>query len=451
MELFESRFSDEFLRRAARSIRVKRGGWGDLFLERVETLRVEIDSRGDLLLIPSRREGFAVRSVTGDSQRHHAAEGLDEERILAACRSEERDAAGDPPGGAGTDPCDELDIPGIRSRLQDAAGIFAKRLSGSPAFQIVFGILRRSVRIAVRGGSVRSEERRRAVLTARLREQGEELAVGRGSEDPSTILDPATAEALAEEAERFRAETGELRPAPEGEEVVVLAPGTGGVFLHEACGHALEADLVLRGGSALGGLRGERVAPPFVSVVDDPSHPGLEGSYAFDDEGTRARATVLIEAGVLKSFLADRISGGRLGSGSTGNGRRESFLDLPSSRMSNTFLRAGEEDPDAIVRSTRRGVFVQRLEGGRADPASGEFVFRAGSGRLIESGRLTAPLAPFRIAGNGARALRELDRVGRDLSFGSGAGSCGKGGQVVPVAVGQPTIRVRSLMVHPGW
>jgi TldD protein len=183
--------------------------------------------------------------------------------------------------------------------------------------------------------------------------------------------------------------------------------------------------------------------------MDDSSQPTLEGSYACDDEGSPCRGTILIARGVLKAFLTDRITGGCLGRGTTANGRRESFRDLPLPRMSNTFLMAGTDDPEEIVKGTAAGVYVERLDGGRVDTATGDFTFRAGAGHLIEEGHLTAPLRPFAIAGNGLAALRLLDRIGSDLSFGTGAGSCGKEGQQVPVAVGQPTIRLRSLSVRP--
>jgi TldD protein len=195
---------------------------------------------------------------------------------------------------------------------------------------------------------------------------------------------------------------------------------------------------------------GERVAPEFVGAMDDSGQPGLEGSYLFDDEGSPSRGTVLIASGKLVAFLTDRISGGQLGRGTTGNGRRESFRDLPLPRMSNTFLMAGGDDPEEILRETPRGIFIRRLEGGRVDTATGEFLFRADSGNLIEEGRMTAPLRPFTIAGNSLAALRGIERVGRDLDFGTGAGSCGKEGQSIPVAVGQPTLRLSSLMIRPG-
>jgi TldD protein len=231
--------------------------------------------------------------------------------------------------------------------------------------------------------------------------------------------------------------------------VVILAPGTGGVFFHEACGHALEADLVLAAGPGWKDRRGEKVAPEFVGAMDDATQPGLEGSYQCDDEGSPARGTVLIARGVLRGFLTDRITGEILGQGTTGNGRRESFRDPPLPRMSNCFLMAGEDDPEEIIRDTPSGIYVQRLEGGRMDPATGDFLFRASAGVRIEEGRLTAPLRPFGLSGNGWRALGGIDRVGCDLSFGSGAGACGKEGQMVPVAAGQPTLRLRSLVVLP--
>jgi len=326
----------------------------------------------------------------------------------------------------------------------------SRRIPGSVAFSLSLHWRRRSIRVASPGGRVRSDRATRALLTLRLLSAADEFLVGLGAPDLDPLLARHPVERLGREAAAFLEMEGDRSEAPEGETTVVLGPGTGGVFFHEACGHALEGDLVLKNASVFRDLRGRRVAAEFVGAMDDSSQPGLEGSYACDDEGSPGRGTVLIARGVLKAFLTDRMTGGCLEMGTTGNGRRESFRDLPLPRMSNTFLMAGTDDPEEIVRETPEGIYVERLDGGRADTTTGDFLFRASAGRRIEAGRLTAPLRPFSLVGNGLEALRSLDRVGSDLSFGTGSGSCGKEGQQIPVAVGQPTIRLRSIYVRPG-
>jgi TldD protein len=337
----------------------------------------------------------------------------------------------------------------VASILASLSGELSARIAEPSRISLALEWRRRFVAVISSGHPPRREESTRAVLTCRADSVSGEIALGAGASSLELLLRRMTPETLAREILRRREEERESRESPEGEQVVVLAPGTGGVFFHEACGHALEADLVLREASVFRELLGETVAPESVGAMDDATQPGLEGSYGVDDEGSPSRATVLIAKGRLKSFLTDRITGARLGRGTTGNGRRESFRDLPLPRMSNTFLLAGNEDPGEILRETPRGIYVRHLEGGRVDTATGEFLFRADSGNLIEGGRLGAPLRSFSIAGNSLAALRGIERVGRDLDFGTGAGSCGKEGQKLPVAVGQPTLRLRGLAVRP--
>ena len=236
----------------------------------------------------------------------------------------------------------------------------------------------------------------------------------------------------------------DARPAPSGPMPVVLRRGAGGVLFHEACGHGLEADLVDRDASVFRGRRGERVASPLVTLVDDGAFPREWGTYAIDDEGTAARRTTLIEAGVLTDFMFDRLRARKDGRASTGNGRRESYQHLPLVRMTNTFLLEGDDDPESIVASTQSGLYCVALGGGQVDPATGDFVFGVTEAYLIENGRITAPVRAAQLIGNGPDVLRRIDAVGSD--FDTWAGTCGKG-QQVPVSSGQPTLRVAELTV----
>jgi TldD protein len=455
-----SLLSDDLLVRAIGAVPARPGvEWAELFLERCETLRAEWEPSGGSRIVPGLREGFALRRVGPAEQTHHSEEGLDPDRILAACRGFQAGAsrvaaAGSRDRRLDPDPCEgatlgERDRPALAATIETLAQRLAERLAPAPSFALSLETRRRWIRVALAGEAPHSDRQERAVLTCRLALPGGGIVMGAGAVDLERLLARQPEQEIGREAARW-IETRDAREAPAGESTVVLAPGTGGVFFHEACGHALEADLVLHHASPFRDLLGEKVAADFVGAMDDSTQPGLEGAYACDDEGSPCRGTVLIARGRLKAFLADRITGALLGRGTTANGRRESFRDLPLPRMSNTFLMAGTDDPEAIVRETPRGVYVRRLAGGSVDAASGDFLFRAEGGSLIENGRLTAPLRPFTIAGNGVSALRGIDRVGGDLRFGTGAGSCGKEGQRVPVAVGQPTLRVRSLAVRPG-
>jgi TldD protein len=235
--------------------------------------------------------------------------------------------------------------------------------------------------------------------------------------------------------------------APAGTMTVVLGPGWPGILLHEAIGHGLEGDFNRKGVSAFTGRVGERVASDLVTVVDDGTLPNRRGSLNVDDEGTPTSRTVLIENGVLRGYMQDRLNARLLGAGLTGNGRRESFQHPPMPRMTNTFMLAGEEPPEDIVRSVSRGLYAVAFGGGQVDITSGKFVFSASEAYLIENGRVTAPVKGATLIGSGPDALTRVTRVGHDLALDEGVGTCGKEGQSVPVGVGLPTIRIDGITV----
>jgi TldD protein len=235
--------------------------------------------------------------------------------------------------------------------------------------------------------------------------------------------------------------------APAGTMTVVLAPGWPGILLHEAIGHGLEGDFNRKGVSAFAGRLGKQVASELVTVVDDGTIPNRRGSLNVDDEGTPTGRTVLIERGVLRGYMQDRLNSRLMGMTPTGNGRRESYAHPPLPRMTNTFMLAGEEEPDDIIRSVDRGLYAVSFGGGQVDITSGKFVFSASEAYLIEGGRVTAPVKGATLIGNGPDALTRVSRVGRDLALDEGVGTCGKDGQSVPVGVGLPTIRIDGMTV----
>ena len=252
-------------------------------------------------------------------------------------------------------------------------------------------------------------------------------------------------EAVAEKAARRAVQMLQAAPAPAGPMTVVLSSEAGGTMIHEAVGHGLESDLAREGLSVYSGRRGEAIASPLITVVDDPTLPGRRGSYVFDDEGCPSRRTVLIEKGVLRDYLYDRLHALKDGRDSTGHGRRQSFQHRPLPRMSNTLILPGSTDPAEIVRSVSSGLLVKKMGGGQVNTVNGDFVFEVSEGYRIENGQVGEPVRGATLIGNGPRILQEIDMVGSDLGF--GLGTCGKDGQGAPVSDGQPTLRLPRIIV----
>jgi TldD protein len=235
--------------------------------------------------------------------------------------------------------------------------------------------------------------------------------------------------------------------APAGPMTVVLGSGWPGVMLHEAVGHTLEGDFNRKGTSAFSGRLGEMIASPLCTVVDDGTLPGRRGSLSVDDEGTPTQCTTLIENGRLVGYMQDRLNARLMGTKSTGNGRRESYASVTLPRMTNTYMRAGDEAPEDIIRSVSKGLYAVNFGGGQVDITSGKFVFSASEAYLIENGRIGAPVKGATLIGSGPEVLTQVSMVGNDLNLDSGIGICGKEGQSVPVGVGQPTLKINQLTV----
>jgi TldD protein len=252
---------------------------------------------------------------------------------------------------------------------------------------------------------------------------------------------------LAREAVRQGLVNLEAVPAPAGSMTVVLGAGWPGILLHEAIGHGLEGDFNRKGTSAFSNRVGERVASEHITVVDDGTLSSRRGSLNIDDEGTPTQCTTLIENGILKGYLQDRMNARLMGTRSTGNGRRESFAHMTLPRMTNTYMRPGPHDPQEIIASVEKGIYAVNFGGGQVDITSGKFVFSASEAYLIENGRITRPIKGATLIGNGPDVLTRVSMVGRDLKLDDGVGTCGKEGQSVPVGVGQPTLRIDSMTV----
>ena len=261
------------------------------------------------------------------------------------------------------------------------------------------------------------------------------------------LFEPATWNRAIDEALAQALVNLDAVAAPAGEMTVVLGPGWPGVLLHEAIGHGLEGDFNRKGTSAFSGRIGERVAAPGVTVVDDGSLADRRGSLSIDDEGTPTQETVLIEDGILKGYLQDRLNARLMGVPTTGNGRRESFAHAPMPRMTNTFMKSGSDEPAEILSRVKNGIFAKSFGGGQVDITSGKFVFSCTEAYKIENGRLGAPVKGATLIGDGPTVLTKVRAIGNDMALDEGIGICGKGGQSVPAGVGQPTLLVDGLTV----
>ena len=237
------------------------------------------------------------------------------------------------------------------------------------------------------------------------------------------------------------------RPAPAGEMTVVLGPGWPGVLLHEAVGHGLEGDFNRKGSSAFSGRIGERVAAKGVTILDDGTLADRRGSLNVDDEGCPTQANVLIEDGILKSYMQDALNARLMGVKPTGNGRRESYAHLPMPRMTNTYMLGGDKYPQEIVASIKKGLYATNFGGGQVDITSGKFVFSASQAYWVENGKIQYPVKGATLVGNGPECMKKVSLIGNDMRLDSGVGTCGKEGQSVPVGVGQPTMRIDGLTV----
>ena len=277
------------------------------------------------------------------------------------------------------------------------------------------------------------------------REQG--YAGGGSRADLAYFADSDLPMEYAREAVRQAVVQLEAQPAPAGTMPVVLGNGWPGILLHEAVGHGLEGDFNRKGVSAFSGKVGQRVASEHCTIIDDGTIANRRGSLSVDDEGTPTEKTVLVENGILRGYMQDKLNARLMGVAPTGNGRRESFAHVPMPRMTNTYMLAGKHDPAEIIASVEKGIYAPNFGGGQVDITSGKFVFSASEAYLIEKGKVTAPVKGAMLIGDGPEALHRISMVGDDLQLDTGVGTCGKEGQSVPVGVGQPTLKIDELTV----
>jgi TldD protein len=409
-------------------------------------------------------QGVGVRVVAGEKTAFAYSDDINADALLAAAKVTRAIAAdgGDariaaPAVRVGTslyapiDPVAQFDD-GAKVRILEALERFAR--AADPRVKQVMGRLSGEydvVLVARADGGLAADVRPLVHLTVTViveqdgrREQGYQGAGGRFGY--AYFTDERLAE-IAGNAVRQALVNLEARPAPAGVMSVVLGPGWPGILLHEAIGHGLEGDFNRKGTSAFSGRIGERVAAPGVTVVDDGTIPDRRGSLSVDDEGNPTSRTVLIEDGILRGYLQDRMNARLMGVPVTGNGRRESYASIPMPRMTNTFMMGGDTAPEEIVASMERGLYAVNFGGGEVDITSGKFVFSAAEAYWVENGKILYPVKGATLIGNGPDALTRVTMVGSDMALDPGVGMCGKDGQSVPVGVGQPTVRIEGLTV----
>jgi TldD protein len=440
------------------------GEFAEIYAEDKRSTSAGLDDGRIEQLTSGRDRGAGIRVVAGETTGFAHTSDLSEPGLLAAADAA---AAAARQGGGATrtvalgasssrrinaverypDEIAKADKVELLRRMDDAA-----RSAGGEIVQVSagYGDSRKRVLVANSDGLLADDEVVRCLMRVTAIADGDTgmqtgyLSMGQtiGFE----MFDTVDVEQMARDAARQAITKLSARPAPSGSMPVVIKHGTGGVLFHEACGHGLEADLVAKGASVYAKRTGELVASPLVTVIDDGTMGGEWGTLSIDDEGHPTQRNTLIEHGVLTDYMWDFLRSRKEGRAPSGNGRRQSYMHLPMVRMTNTFVLDGDDDPDEIVRSTPRGVYIARLGGGSVNTASGDFVFGMTEAYLIEDGEITEPLREANLIGNGPQALRDIDAVGDDFAMGA-PGTCGKDGQGVPVGTGQPTLRVSALTI----
>ena len=441
------------------------GDYADLYFESVASTSIGIDES----LVKSASQGVSagcgIRVVSGERTGYAYTDDLSSDRLLRAARTAALIASGPAkqPVQGFTEtktpvlyPAPAIDLDNdLSAKLQliqqadHVARAYDPRITqvrASYADEV------RRILIAASDGTFASDTQPLARFNVFvLAKDGDNTARGTSGGGGRVEIDyfqtEKTPEHFAKEAARQAILQLGAVAAPAGEMEVVLGPGWPGVLLHEAVGHGLEADFNRKKTSAFAGLIGRQVASSKVTVVDNGTMPGRRGSLNVDDEGSPTQETVLIEKGILKGYLSDKLSAKLMNMQHTGNGRRESYHQIPMPRMTNTYMLAGDDAPEDILRSVKRGLYAVNFGGGSVDITSGKFVFTASEAYLIEDGKVTAPVRGATLIGNGPEALKYVSMVGHDLELDEGVGTCGKDGQSVPVGVGMPTIKLDRMTV----
>ena len=441
------------------------GDYADLYFEYLTTTSISVDES----LVKSATEGISagcgVRVVAGERTGYAYTDDLAPERMLHAARTAALIASG-PAKTPAVNLKQQLErnlypvpLPSVEAEVTAKLDLVMRADAAARAYdprikevRVGYGDELKQVLVVGSDGSYAEDwqplTRLSVFVIARAGENSSRGTSGGGGRVGLEYFDRGKPpEFFAREAARQALIQLEARDAPAGEMEVVLGPGWPGILLHEAIGHGLEADFNRKGTSAFSGLLGKRVASEKCTVVDNGTMPARRGSLNVSDEGSPTQNTVLIEKGILKGYLSDKLSARLMGLPDTGNGRRESYEHFPMPRMTNTYMLAGQDSPEDILRSVKYGVYAVNFGGGQVDITNGKFVFSASEAYLIEDGKVTAPLKNATLIGNGPDVLTRVSMVGNDLKLDEGVGTCAKDGQSVPVGVGIPTLKVNGITV----
>ncbi|SFR02824.1 TldD protein [Desulfoscipio geothermicus DSM 3669] len=458
LKLVEQALLKEVLQEA-----LKNGGdFADIFVEHKKITGIGCEG-GKIERIHSGIEaGAGIRVVSGDSTAYAYTNDLGRDGLLEAARIVSH------AGGGKNDINLELRrlqpqvLFAIRQRPDavtteqkvravKAADEAARSVDREKIKQVMVGygdVVQKIIIANSEGDYVEDERVRTRLMVQAVAAEGEVIQTGyeaAGSHSGFELLERDKPEEIGAAAARRAVRMLAARPAPAGRMPVVLAGEAGGTMVHEACGHGLEADLVQKGLSVYAGKKGQQVAAENVTVIDDATMQDRYGSYSFDDEGVPARKVVLIENGILKDYLYDRVTAKKEGVEPNGHGRRESYQHKPIPRMANTYIAPGRDDPREIIRSAGSGLLVKKMGGGQVNTTTGDFVFDVAEGYLIRDGQVGPMVRGATLTGNGPEVLRVVEKVGSDLGF--TIGTCGKDGQGVPVSDAQPTLLIRALTV----
>ncbi|HYN50633.1 MAG TPA: TldD/PmbA family protein [Thermoleophilaceae bacterium] len=456
MSLVEPALAQRVLARA-----LSRGGdFAELYAEARQGFGVSIDDRRVERPQGGRERGACVRVVQGDSSYYGHVDGLAEEDLLRVAGSAAQGLRAEAREPAALSAAQRAGAHAIEIRPDEVAAARkadllrscderARAIASEVAqARVGYAESRRQVEVFNSEGRAAADDRTRVRLSAQVvarRDGRVETGTDTRGGHAGWELIESDPEAVAEQAAQRALTLLDAVDAPTGRLPVVVGNGFGGVLLHEAVGHGLEADAVQKRASVYAGRLGDQLADPLVTAYDDGLRPNDWGSDGIDDEGTPTRRTTIIEHGRLVSYLYDMLRARKDGVESTGNGRRESFRHLPVPRMTNTYFAPGQATPEELIGEIERGLYAVSFGGGQVEPATGDFVFGVSEGYLIEAGEVTAPVRGATLVGNGLEALGAIDGIAADLEIATGY--CGKGGQSVPAGVGQPHVRIRELTV----
>ncbi|MBI5663481.1 MAG: TldD/PmbA family protein [Nitrospirae bacterium] len=458
-----NRISDGLIAEIIRKSLINGGDYADVYIEQERALSIQLEDNKIEKLSSGIDSGIGVRVISGDKTYYAYSNDFSEGSLFSIAGTVSRAVREGQGSGLAFDlrtsrPAVDFKIKhnpadiSIKEKISLIERSNSAARGVSPRIKQVSIVYRDSVKnvcVASSDGTIAEDERIYTLAVIQvIAAEGEVLQTAYepvGGLAGFELFEEQPFEEIALKAARKAVILLGARKAPGGRMPVIISAAAGGTMIHEAIGHGLEADLVHQGLSVYKGKIGMQVASPLVTIIDDATLPNKRGSFRFDDEGVMSQRTVLVEKGVLKGYMYDRLTAMKEGAASTGNGRRQSYKDRPIPRMTNTFIAPGEEDPEKIIRSVDKGFFVNKMGGGQVNTVTGEFVFEVSEGHIIDKGQIGEAVRGATLIGNGPEVLKSIDMVGNDMGF--AIGTCGKDAQGVPVSDAMPTVRIPEMVV----